>query len=177
MDYMKTIPVFSKTRPPGARFMESNIKLDPDSGLPPRDSQLYHIDFYDCPMFYVLVLLEDVTMDCGPWTFLPASVSERISKKIGYREKGRGYRLQDSYVRPYIQPNEEIVFAYPKGSVLFIDSSKCLHFGSRNALLPRYMMMYGLTTPCRRDFSLAFMKPFKYPIRPGDSRLRRMVLE
>jgi hypothetical protein len=177
MDYMKTIPIFSKTRPPGVRFMESNIKLDPDSELPPRDSQLYHIDFYDSPMFYILVLLKDVTMDCGPWTFLPASVSERISKKIGYREKGRGYRIQDSDIRPHIQPGEEIVFACPQGSVLFIDSSKCLHFGSRKALLPRYMMMYGLTTPCRRDFSRAFMSPFKYPIRPGDSRLRRMVLE
>lgn len=177
MDYMKTIPVFSKTRPPGVRFMESNIKLDPDSSLPPRDSQLYHIDFYDSPMFYVLVLLEDVTMDCGPWTFLPASVSERITKKIGYREKGRGYRIQDDEIRPHIQPNEEIIFAYPKGSVLFIDSSACLHFGSRNAVRPRYMMMYGLTTPCRRDFSRTFMKPFEYPVSPSDSRLRQMILE
>lgn len=177
MDYMKTIPVFSKTRPPAVRFMESNIKLDPDAALPPRDSQLYHVDFYDCPMFYVLVLLEDVTMDCGPWTFLSASVSDRITKKLGYREKGRGYRLQDDEIRPHIGANEEIVFAYPKGTVLFIDSSSCFHFGSRNAVTPRYMMMYGLTTPCRRDFSMTFMKPFEYPVRPGDSRLRRMVLE
>jgi hypothetical protein len=177
MEYMKTIPIFSKTRPPAVRFMESNIKNDPDSHLPPRDSQLYHIDFYDCPMFYVLVLLEDVTMDCGPWTFLPASVSERITKEIGYRQKGRGYRLQDADVRPHIREGEEIVFAYPKGSVLFIDSATCMHFGSRNAISPRYMMMYGLTTPCRRDFSMTYLKPFKYPIGRNDSRLRRMVLE
>ncbi len=44
MDYMKTVPVLSKTRPPGIRFMESNVKLDPDGmgpaarqpALPPR---------------------------------------------------------------------------------------------------------------------------------------------
>jgi hypothetical protein len=177
MDYLQTVPVFSKTRPPGCRFMESNIRLDPDSALPPRDSQLYHVDFYDSPMFYVLVLLEDVTAHCGPWTFLPTSVSDRIAKQLGYRKKGRGYRVLDQDIRPLIREGEEIVFAYPKGTVLFIDSSRCFHFGSRNATVPRYMMMYGLTTPCRRDFSMAFMEPFTYPIRPGDSRLRRMVLE
>jgi len=177
MDYLKTVPIFSKTLPPGVRFMESNIKLDPDAELPPRDSQLYHIDFYDSPMVYVLVLLEDVTMECGPWTFLPASVTDRVAKKIGYREKGWGYRVEDRDIRPHIDANEEIIFAHPKGTVLFIDSSQCFHFGSRNAVVPRYMMMYGLTSPCRRDFSMAYMNPFEYPIKPGDSRLRRMVLE
>jgi hypothetical protein len=127
-------------------------------------------------MFYVLVLLEDVTPECGPWTFLPASVSRRIADQLGYWEKGRGYRLLDSEVRPLIQPGEEMVFAYPKGTVLFIDSANCMHFGSRHAVKPRYMMMYGLTTPCRHDFSLSFMRPFRYPLRPSDSRLRRMVL-
>ncbi len=180
MDYLKTIPVISKTRPPGVRFMESNVRLDPDSALPPRDSQLYHIDFYDSPMVYVLVLLADTTIQSGPWTFLGASQTEKLARQIGYRERGWGYRVPDEKIRPLIDEGDEgpeIIFEGKRGTVLFIDSSQCFHFGSRNAVNPRYMMMYGLTSPCRRDFSMAFMKPFEYRVEPGDSRLRRMVLE
>lgn len=177
MDHLGTIPMLSRTRPPGVRFMESNILLDPDSSLPPRDSQLYHIDFYDSPMVYVLVLLTDTTIQSGPWTFLPAAETEKLTKQTGYKGRGWGYRVPDEKIRPLIDPSKEIIFEGRRGAVLFIDSSQCFHFGSRNAVNPRYMMMYGLTSPCRRDFSMAFMKPFEYQTKPGDPRLRRMVLE
>lgn len=176
MAHLQTIPVISKTTPQGYRLMESHSALDPEATSPPRDSQLYHIDLHDSPLMYVLVLLEDVTSECGPWTFLPAAASQRISKQLGYREKGRGHRLEDQDIRPLIKADEEIVFALPKGSVLFIDSSQCLHFGSRDAILPRYMMMYALTSPCRQDFVMAYKTPITYPVHPSDSRLRRMVL-
>src|SRR5205823_7584513 len=80
IDYLGTIPVLSKVRPPGVRFMESNVKLDPDSHLLPRDSQLYHIDFYDSPQVYVLVLVEDVTRNVARGPFYrrpPRTVSPR----------------------------------------------------------------------------------------------------
>ena len=176
IDYLGTIPVLSKVRPPGVRFMESNIGLDPDSHLPPRDSQLYHIDFYDSPQVYVLVLMEDVTPECGPWTFLPASTTDRVAKELGYRGRGYGYRVQDEDVYRCVDKSEEIVFAYPKGTVLFIDSSRCFHFGSRNAVKPRFMVMYGLQSPCRRDFAYAYMQHEDFPVPKGASRLREMVL-
>jgi len=174
--YLGTIPVLSKVRPPGVRFMESNIELDPDSHLPPRDSQLYHIDFYDSPQVYVLVLMEDVTPECGPWTFLPASTTDRVAKELGYRGRGYGYRVQDADVYQHVDKSGEIVFAHPKGTVLFIDSSRCFHFGSRNAVKPRFMVMYGLQSPCRRDFAYAYMPHEDFPIPKGASRLRNMIL-
>jgi hypothetical protein len=57
--------------------MESNAALDPNSAGPFRESQLYHLDIHDTPLVYVLVLVDDVTDESGPWTFLPASVSAR----------------------------------------------------------------------------------------------------
>ena len=174
--YLGTIPVLSKVRPPGVRFMESNVKLDPDSHLPPRDSQLYHIDFYDSPQVYVLVLVEDVTPECGPWTFLPASTTDRVAKELGYRGRGYGYRVQDADFYQHVDKSAEIVFAYPKGTVLFIDSSRCFHFGSRDAVKPRFMVMYALQSPCRRDFAYAYMPHEDFPIPKGASRLRNMIL-
>lgn len=175
-DYLKTIPSLSKCLPPGVRFMESNAALDPDHHLPPRGSQLYHIDYYDSPQVYVLVLMEDVTMECGPWTFLPASVTARVARKLGYRGRGWAYRVPDEQIYRHIDRSEEIVFAYPKGTVLFIDSSRCFHFGSRNSIKPRYMMAYALQSPCRCDFAYARLSKHKYPIGPRASRLRKMVL-
>jgi hypothetical protein len=177
MDYMGTIPRLSRTQPPGVRFMESNVALDEEVHLSPRASQLYHIDFYDTPQVYVLVALEDITAECGPWTFLPASVSDRITNEIGYRRVGYGYRVKDAAIRPLIREGEEISFTVPKGGVLFIDSSRCFHFGSRNSVKPRFMMMYGLQSPVRCDFAMTFIGHQQFPSQAGASRLRRMVVE
>lgn len=176
MDYLGTIPRLSPTQPPGVRFMESNVALDTEVHLAPRASQLYHIDFYDSPQVYVLVALEDITPECGPWTFLPTTVTDRIAKEIGYREPGYGYRVKDEVIRPLIREGEEIAFTVPKGGVLFIDSARCFHFGSRNSVTPRFMMMYGLQSPVRCDFAPCFMPHQKIPVGENPSRLRQMVL-
>lgn len=176
MDYLETVPVFSKTRPPGARFMESNANLDPDAEGPYRESQFYHLDIHDNPLVYVLVLIEDVTMDCGPWTFLPASVSESARDALKYQNKDVPYRVTDESMYEVVSKEEAITFAYPKGTVLFIDSSRCFHYGSRASYTPRYQLMYAYTSACRGDFSQTFMKPSSPPASPSDSRLRKMVL-
>jgi hypothetical protein len=175
--YLKTIPVLSKTRPPGVRFMESNQNLDPDPPGAFADSQLYHLDLHDNPLVYVIVLIEDVTAECGPWHFLPASVSDRAVKALGNQKRGRPYRVTDEAMHAVVDPKESIVFAYPKGTVLFIDSSRCFHYGSRLSYKPRLQMMYAYTSVCRCDFSQTTMPSFPYPIRKGSSKLRKMVLE
>jgi hypothetical protein len=175
--YLKTIPVLSKTRPPGVRFMESNQNLDPNPPGAFADSQLYHLDLHDTPLVYVIVLIDDVTSECGPWTFLPASVSARATEALGNQKRGSHYRVTDEEMYRVIDPKEAIVFAYPKGTVLFIDSSRCFHYGSRRSYKSRLQMMYAYTSACRCDFSQTFMQPFAYPIKEMDSALRKMVLE
>lgn len=172
--HLQTVPVLSKTIPPGVRFMESNAALDPDSDGPYRESQLYHLDLHDTPLVYVLVLAEDVDENTGPWTFLPASVSARATAALKYQQPGVPYRVTDENMYRVIDPAEAIRFTGKKGSVLFIDSSKCFHFGSRQAVRPRFQIMYGLTTPCRSDISQTTVE-IKYPIPDDASRLRRMV--
>ena len=175
-NYLKTIPVLSKTRPPGVRFMESNQNLDPNPPGAFADSQLYHLDLHDTPLVYVIVLIGDVTSECGPWTFLPASASAQAVDALGNQKRGRPYRVTDEDMYRVVDPKEAIVFAYPKGAVLFIDSSRCFHYGSRRSYKPRLQMMYAYTSVCRCDFSETFMQPFPYPIKKQDSALRKMVL-
>jgi hypothetical protein len=176
MDHIGTVPRLSKAQPPGVRFMESNLALDDAPHLAPRQSQLYHIEYYDSPQVYVLVALDDITPESGPWTFLPASVTERIAQTIGYRRRGFGYRVPDEVIRPHIRDGEEITFTVPKGGVLFIDSSRCFHFGSRNSVRPRFMMMYALQSPVRCDFAQTYIAHETFPLCPDAPRLRSLVL-
>jgi len=174
--HLNTTPVLSKTLPPGVRFMESNAALDPDANGPFRESQLYHLDLHDTPLVYVLVLVEDVTEESGPWTFLSASTSARAKAALRYQRRGCDYRITDEQMYSVIDPKEAISFTGKKGSVLFIDSSDCFHYGSRRAVRPRFQLMYGLTTPCRCDlFQTSYENT--YPIPPDASALRRMVTE
>jgi hypothetical protein len=176
-DYLGFIPALSKTLPTGVRVVESGKHLDALAHLPPRDSQVFHIDPYDHPMVYVIVLLRDCTSEMGPFTFLPASVSARASEALDYWSRGRPYRLSDEEIYSVVDEAEKIELTYPRGTVLFIDTSRCFHYGSRNAELPRFQIMYGLTSVCRSDFSETYMPTFSYTVRPDDSRLRRLVLD
>ena len=123
------------------------------------------------------MLLEDVIKECGPWSFLPRSTSQRVSQQLEYWQKPRGYRISDEEVYSIVDPQELIEFTYPRGTVLFIESSGCLHFGSRNSVKPRFQLMYGYTGAIRTDFSESFMTPKQYPVQDSDSMLRRLVLE
>jgi len=75
-----------------------------------------------------------------------------------------------------VDRKEVIEFCYPRGTVLFIESSGCFHYGSRNSIEPRFQLMIGYCGVCRTDFSELIMTSKTYPIRQSDSRLRKMVL-
>lgn len=173
--YVQTIPVLSTTLPAGIRFVESNAEFDDQPDLP-HDSQLYHIDYYSKPLVYVLVLLRDTSFDHGPWSFLPKSVTARAKKEIGYWKRRMPYRIGDEIVYSAADKDDMIEFSYPRGSVLFIESSGCFHFGSRNSVKPRFQLMYGYSTVCRSDFAEVFMQERPFPVRETDSRLRKMLL-
>ncbi len=174
-DYLRSIPALSTTLPSGIRFVESNAAFD-DQPDRPHDSQLYHIDYYSLPNVYVLVLLRDTARENGPWTFLPRSISEKAAKKLNYWTKQHGYRLTDEQIFSEADRKDVIEFCGKRGSVLFIESSGCFHFGSRDSVQPRFQLMIGYNGACRTDFSETIM-PWKiYPVRDRDSRLRKMVL-
>jgi hypothetical protein len=174
--YIGSIPALSTTLPPGIRLVESNVLFDEQPDVP-KDSQLYHIDYYSLPNVYVLVLLQDTTIENGPWTFLPRSTSQRVAEKLGYWKCGRGYRLTDEEVYSVADRSEVIEFCYPRGTVLFIESSGCMHYGSRRSVMPRFQLMLGYTGACRTDFSEYLMPRQVYPVRDNDSLLRRLVLQ
>jgi hypothetical protein len=174
-NYLGFIPRLSQTIPPGVRFVESSSDGQEEMGVYAH-SQLHHLDLHDNPLVYVIVLLRDVTAASGPFTFLPDSTSRRAVKALRYMKRNRDYRVTDETMYGVVGREEEKVMIYPRGTVLFLDSSRCFHFGSRDATITRYQMMYAFVSPCRTDFTEWYMTPRVFPVEETDSKLRKMAL-
>lgn len=86
------------------------------------------------------------------------------------------YRVTDKRMVQVVDPSEKIVFTGKRGDVLFIDSSRCFHYRSRDVIEPGYRVMYVYTTRYRPDFQLMLHRQ-KFPVGPQDSPLRRLVLD
>ena len=171
------VPALGGLLPRGVRLMESSTAFDPDSDGPWRGSQLYHLDYHSWPMVYVIVALRDIEEDDGPFHFLGKSASMRVAQATRYRSRGVPYRLTDEQVHALVEPSEIHRFVAKAGSVLFIESTACMHFGSRRPATPRYQMQYSLLSPQRSDLAEFWMPQRVYPVREDDSLLRRLALD
>jgi hypothetical protein len=171
------VPPLSGLLPRGVRLMESSTQFDPQPDGPWRESQLYHLDYHSTPTVYVVVALRDIGPDDGPLHFLGKAASRRVAEALRYGERRVPYRLTDDDVHSRVDESEVHRFTAPAGTVLFLESSACFHFGSRRPAKPRYQMQYAFTSPVRNDF-LELWRPQRiYPLRDSDSPLRRLVLD
>ncbi len=92
-----------------------------------RSSQLFHFDYEDITQLKMFINIFDTTEEQGPLTFLPADISAHVQKSIG-RILGR---VSDERVYQAGGQNHDIKLVGPRGSGAFLDTSRCLHYGSR----------------------------------------------
>jgi hypothetical protein len=98
-------------------------------------SQIYHLDPEGARQAKLFMNLRDVGPDEGPFTFIPASETSRIVNAIRKR------RLEDTQMAAGRYSDDEleavgglekaISVDGPQGSAALVDTSRCLHFGSR----------------------------------------------
>lgn len=88
-------------------------------------SQNYHFDpLVDCrKLFFGLT---DVTLENGPFTFIPKNKSEKIFKENLY---SLGRNFSDEYIGDL--DNEKVICKSEKKQGFVCDTSRCLHQGSR----------------------------------------------
>lgn len=143
------------------------------------NSQLYHLDLDDVQQLKVFLFVSDVALNCGPLTVLPADVSARVSRAIGYRPSAGHLRLADDQVHPLLLPGEEMVLTGPRGTMVFVDTSRALHFGSRVTGRERYVVMVqylGLTNYMHNPFFGSNSWPFAFAAKPHHTAMQRAVL-
>jgi hypothetical protein len=92
-----------------------------------RSSQLYHFDYEDLKQVKVFINIFETKEDQGPFTFLPANISEAVQRSIG-RVIGR---VHDERIYEGGGRNQEVKLVGQAGSGAFVDTCRCLHYGSR----------------------------------------------
>jgi len=116
----------------------------------PKSSQLWHLDHADTTQIKVWVHIGEIDAVGGPLTVLGAAGSTRLAETHDY-DFGDSYRLADDAV-----PAEECVaLTGPAGTVDFVDTSRCFHFGSRVSPGgdPRRIAVFQYLTPYSFKFA------------------------
>lgn len=119
---------------------------------PPNDtatrSQLWHLDEEDRSQVKVLVPMTEVTAESGPFTFIPSAASARAVEAYNAgRTFGRWRRLgrltDDMLAGCGVDPvDHAIAMTGSPGAGVIVDSSRCLHFGSRGNKVDRVVLMF-----------------------------------
>jgi hypothetical protein len=146
----------------------------------PRSSQLWHLDPADTTQVKVWVHCSDVGEDSGPLTIVDATASDQLADWIGYRYDEEHYRVPDDTVRDFAGEKGIVPLAGPSGTVAFVDTSMCFHFGSRVSAgaPPRRMVLLQYLTPYAFDFVSDHREeaPLRGLATAGSSELERLVL-
>jgi hypothetical protein len=143
----------------------------------PTSSQLYHCDADDTTQVKVFVYCTDVTPASGPLTLVDATVTAEVQQRTDYLY---GKRLSDDQVRVSGTRVDEHAIIGVAGTVAFVDTSRCFHYGSRVtpgapsrlAVILQYLTPYSFMLPGPYPQAL----PFRHLIDPSMSETQRMVL-
>jgi len=139
-------------------------------------SHFYHLDSPGAGIVTLLLHIEDVGRGNGPFTFIPADKSELVCKATRYHRivhTGDG-RLGDGDVMHVLGPDGTVSLTGPAGTGGIVDTSRCLHLGSRCTEEPRlvFVLKFALVHKARCSYSHWFDgHPY------ANDPLRRLFLE
>lgn len=143
----------------------------------PKSSQLHHCDGDDVRQLKLFVYCADVDARSGPLTVVSAAESAYVRRRTGYQYR---QRLRDEDLRAILGDAAEQPILGPAGTMAFVDTSRCFHFGSRVeagapprlAVMIQYQTPYSFMVPTAAQSSL----PFRHLIDSSLDPLQRMVL-
>ena len=120
--YLGQLPVLRRV---GLLLSRSPLALE--------DSALLHKDPEDLEQVKLFLNIFTVSNQEGPFTFLPANVSRQVLQGIHATDRGprRHRRYTDTEALRFCRPADFIRLTGPPGSAVLVDTSRCLHFGSR----------------------------------------------
>jgi hypothetical protein len=141
-------------------------------------SQMWHLDGDDTTQVKVWVHLSDIGPDSGPTTIIDAASSAVVAERVGY-DYNEHYRVPDEHITEIVSRDQMVSFTGPVGTVDFVDTSRCFHFGSRvqSGAAPRRLFTAQYVTPYAFDVDdLLKDAPLRKLVSDSSSELERLVL-
>jgi hypothetical protein len=86
----------------------------------------------------VFVAVREVGPDNSPFTFVPEP--ETCALIGSGHEAFLGQRVKDEKLARRVPPSKWVSHMGPSGDLVFIDTSRCFHYGSRPAPKPRLLL-------------------------------------
>jgi hypothetical protein len=167
IDYLGLVPLLTNV----SVFSSSH------SGEDLKSSQLLHCDADDTRQVKIFVLCSAVAPANGPLTMFPADASRRIRRAVAYRY---GARVTDDQATAICGPGVAEALVGAPGTVCFVDTSRCFHFGSRvePGAAPRLVAMFQYLTPFAFTLPPDFHRgaPFRHLGETSADPVLRMVL-
>jgi len=137
-----------------------------------RSSQLFHNDREDTEQLKLFLHVTSVSEENGPLTLLPARTSRRVRRQLG----GHKRRLRDQQIEPTGALCDQVRLTGGAGSAAFVDTSSCLHYGSRGNRSDRVMLaVQYLRFHAPRRATVPFRPPVALACEELDP-LQRLVL-
>lgn len=142
-----------------------------------RSSQLFHCDADATTQVKIFVLCSEVTPSNGPLTLLDARTSRMVRHRLGYHFGGK---IKDRRLASLVTAADHHPIVGPPGTVCFVDTTQCFHFGSRveQGVAPRLVTMIQYLTPSSfmlpRDHRAG--SPYRHLAAPEMSRIQRLIL-
>lgn len=100
-------------------------------------SQLFHLDHEGLTQLKVFINVYDVGEAEGPFTFIPADTTERMLREVRQLRRRQGHvdvesrRYLDEEIAAAGGRDATVSLTGPAGSGVALDTSRCLHLGSR----------------------------------------------
>lgn len=131
------------------------IWYSPNSEFEIGRSQNYHFDADGPRNVKAFIPINDITVDSGPLTLLPARISEAAYKKLNRKRlvNRRSEKITDEllFESAGVDPAEQIVLTCKRGEVGLVDTDRCYHFGSRPGTTPRLLLQLFFSMPFSRE--------------------------
>jgi len=130
------------------------------------NSQLFHCDQADVRQVKIFIYCSDVTPDDGPVNLIDATSSEMLRKKLNYIWSDEKQCVPDQKISEHVAVSDWIPLTANAGAVVFADTSRCFHFGSRISeksnhrlvAVFQYLSPYAFTLPWNYRDKLPFSK-------------------
>ena len=124
-----------------------------------RKTRLWHIDKEDRRMFKIIIYLNDVSDDGGPFQYIPRSLTSSTSRSLKYNNYGS--YVEDKCMEKIIPQSEWKSCPGPSGTVIFADTASIFHRGKVPVVSDRLSIFFDYTSSipkhpyaCNSSFSV-----------------------